>query len=114
MKNKAKCKLCLSVIESLDEKDYVTCKCGEISVDGGSSLRCAAKNFDNFIRVDDEGNEIIVKVREKYGKSDLINLLDDYIEKLESLPPQAMHTAVNHYDLVTVLILIQGIFKAKD
>lgn len=114
MKNRAKCKKCLSIIESLHDRDYVTCKCGEISVDGGDSMRCAAKNFENFLRVDDEGNEIEVKVVEKYTKEYLMKLLDDYIEKLESLPPQAMYTAINHYDLITSLNLIAMILKSKD
>lgn len=114
MKNKAKCKLCESVIESLSEKDHVTCKCGEISVDGGDAMRCAAKNFENFLRVDDEGNEIVVKVVDKYNREYVMKLLEDFIEKLESMPSQAMYSAVNHYDLITSLNLIHMILKAKD
>jgi len=33
--NKAKCRKCFSVIESKSVYDFVTCKCGLISVDGG-------------------------------------------------------------------------------
>lgn len=114
MLNRAKCKLCHTIIESKHEKDYVSCQCGEISVDGGSAMRCAAKNFSNFLRVDDEGNEIEVKVVEKYNKEYVMKLLEDYIEKLEALPQQAMHTYVNHFDLITSLNLIHMILKAKD
>ena len=70
MKNRAKCKLCLSIIESFHATDYVVCKCGEIVVDGGDALRCAANNWENFLRVDDEGNEIVVKI-EDFSKYDL-------------------------------------------
>lgn len=114
MKNKAKCKLCQSIIESMNETHYVTCSCGEISVDGGESMRCAARNFDNFLRIDDEGNEVVVQVKEKYCKSDLINMLESFIEKIEQMPPNALYSSVNHYDLLTSLNLIHMILKAKD
>lgn len=66
MKNKAKCKQCLSIIESFHETDYVTCKCGEISVYGGNiALYSSARDYTNFLRVDDEGNEIVVKFMDK-------------------------------------------------
>lgn len=35
LSNKAKCKKCGDIIESKHVHDYVTCKCGAISVDGG-------------------------------------------------------------------------------
>lgn len=34
--NQAECALCGDLIRSRNKHDYVTCKCGEISVDGGS------------------------------------------------------------------------------
>jgi len=33
--NKAKCLLCGDIIESKSVHDFVTCKCGKLSVDGG-------------------------------------------------------------------------------
>lgn len=33
--NKAKCRKCEDIIESKHVHDFVTCKCGAISVDGG-------------------------------------------------------------------------------
>ena len=51
MRNRAKCKLCDDIIESVHHHDYITCKCGEISVDGGDHYcRCSARNWENFIR----------------------------------------------------------------
>lgn len=35
IKNKAKCLLCKQTIESKHRHDYVTCKCGNLAVDGG-------------------------------------------------------------------------------
>lgn len=37
--NKIKCKLCGDIIESKHRHDFVTCKCGKISVDGGNSYQ---------------------------------------------------------------------------
>lgn len=34
-KNKAKCKKCGDIIESTYRHNFVTCKCGSVSVDGG-------------------------------------------------------------------------------
>lgn len=36
IKNKAKCRLCGDIIESTHVHDMKSCKCGEISVDGGT------------------------------------------------------------------------------
>jgi len=122
MKNRAKCKLCLSIIESFHPGDYVACKCGEISVSGGLNMLCAAKDWQNFLRVDDLGNEIVVKVDSdvkplynehvKPSKEELLKMLDDMIERLESLPPNAMIAPVTHYDLASSLILLSSIFRA--
>jgi DNA polymerase III epsilon subunit-like protein len=50
IRNSAKCKLCDDEIESKSRWHYVTCKCGEIFVDGGKDyLRRGAKVFSNFI-----------------------------------------------------------------
>jgi hypothetical protein len=50
--NKAQCKLCEDVIESKYRHDFVQCKCGEISVDGGLSYaKRSASNLDNIIEL---------------------------------------------------------------
>lgn len=123
MRNRAKCKLCGSVIESYHSTDLVLCKCGEIEVDGGDALRCAAKNWNNFLRVDDKDNEIMVTVKDDVkqldfdkpiGRSDLIKELDSMINQIESLPSHAMTTPINHYDQCALLILLSAILKSKD
>lgn len=126
MKNKAKCKLCKSIIESFHSTDYVLCKCGEISIDGGESLKCFAKDWNNFLRIDDQGNEIIVKVSKtekessssyqkeapKPNKRDLLNMFDEMIKNIESLPQQAMTLPINHYDFCSALLLLSSIFRS--
>jgi len=117
MKNRAKCKLCNSVIESFHDTDYVMCSCGAISVDGGSAMRCSAIKWENFVRVDDEGNEIVVKVQGeesnvlKPSKKDLLFMLDEMIKNIEHLPQHVMNSPISHYDYVSLLILLQSIFK---
>lgn len=52
--NKAQCKLCGDVIESKHRHDFKSCKCGEISVDGGKSyIKRSAKNLGNIIELSD-------------------------------------------------------------
>lgn len=54
-KNKAQCLLCKDIIESKHVHDFVSCKCGEIFVDGGNKYwRAGAKSFDNFLRINEE------------------------------------------------------------
>jgi hypothetical protein len=121
MKNRAKCKLCNSIIESFHSTDYVLCKCGEIAVDSGDALKCYAKDFKNFIRVDDNGNEIVVKVQDsttitnndKLSKKDLINMLDEMIKGYERLPSTAMSNPVSNYDFCASLILINSILSLE-
>lgn len=123
MKNRAKCKLCNSIIESFHRYDHVTCKCGEISVDGGTDeMRSYVKNWNNFLRIDDNGNEIIVQVKDvkepitdmpkhKPTKKELMEMLEDMIKSYDNLPAHAMQAPVTNYDLSACLLLILSIFR---
>jgi hypothetical protein len=131
MKNRAKCKLCNSIIESYHEYDYVTCKCSEISVTGGNiKFECFANDWNNFIRVDDQGNEIIVIVKDnpslnmptqvqetplsnqKPTKKDLLNILEEQIKYYENLPQNAMSAPVSNYDLLSTLLILSAILRS--
>lgn len=128
MRNRAKCRLCGDIIESFLKHDLVTCKCGEISIDGGNELlRCVANDWKNFLRVDDNGNEIVVKVVDPDAvieqptqesppltKPELIQMLDSMVKNIENLPKNAMDLPVNHYDLYSFMILISSILKVND
>lgn len=59
--NRARCLLCLDVIESLSVHHYVRCKCGAIAVDGGREyLKRCAKDLDHI----EELSEFAVEVEE--------------------------------------------------
>lgn len=127
MRNRAKCKLCKSVIESFHEFDYVTCKCGEISIDGGlQKCRAMAKSWENFLRVDDNDDEIIVTVKDaeeqkesiepvKSGitRDELLITVNEMIKNVESLPERVMNEPINHYDYASLLMLISSILKCE-
>ena len=118
MRNRAKCKLCNDIIESYHATDYVTCKCGEISVMAGESLKCAAYNWNNFVRVDDKGNEIVVAVQdeistEKPDKKQLLDMLDEMIKSYDRLPENAMSAPVSNYDLASSLTLLLAILRSE-
>ena len=51
IRNAAQCRLCGDVIESQKLVDFQTCKCGEISVDGGYNfIACwASTNWNDII-----------------------------------------------------------------
>jgi hypothetical protein len=120
MRNRAVCRLCNTIIESKHRNDYVTCACGEISLDGGSDsgyIRIIAKDFANCKRIDDEGNEIIFIVKDKNEldtveptkskRTILIDALRTLIENMNRLPPDAMNSHVTHYDLLSVLLILE-------
>lgn len=128
MRNRAKCKLCKTVIESLHPVDLVSCKCGEISIDGGTmALKAFAKNWGNFLRIDDDDKEINVTVKDspnppekknhffghpnKSRKNEVVDMFNDIVETFENLPPQALNTYVTHYDLLSVMLVLAEFFK---
>lgn len=41
VQNKYLCKMCDSTIESKSRHDFVTCKCGNLSIDGGITDSCS-------------------------------------------------------------------------
>lgn len=130
MRNRAKCKLCNQIIESLAIVDYVTCKCEEITIWGGDqTYKAAARNWDNFLRVDDEGRECPVKIVDKLPdepinipdvkplymppltKEDKLKALDDIIESYESLPAHAMSQPASNYEILSVLLLVKSLLS---
>jgi hypothetical protein len=119
MNNRAKCKLCKKIIESFHSTDYVMCDCGEIAVDGGAAMRCIARDFKNFLRVDDEGNEIVVTVKENKEdasedkKHSILSCLEEMIAHTEGLPSHVLLQPVTHYDHLSLMILIQSFLKSS-
>lgn len=117
MRNRAKCKLCDDIIESLALTDLQMCKCGEIGVEGGSQLfRTYAKNYDNFLRVKDDDTVIKVTVQKKEEKQPLtkeekIQEIEYFIEKLEDLSPEALSAHATNYDILAIAYLLKLIIK---
>jgi hypothetical protein len=127
MRNRAKCKLCDDVIESKFQHDYVTCKCGEISVDGGNVYhRCRAANWDNFLRVDDEDNIVIPKIVNgvKHKQEEInddappnitivekLDMLKEMAKSYDNLPPHAMTTYITNYEFQSLMLLLSSILE---
>lgn len=124
MRNRAKCKLCNEIIESFHRNDYVTCECGEISVDGGADyFKASAKVWTNFLRIDDEDKEVEIKVVDKPNedvkqldnppltREEKIKALDDLIDSYEKLPQAAMMQPASNYDILSVLLLVKSLLS---
>lgn len=131
MRNRAKCKLCKAIIESFEKSDIVTCNCGHITIEGGDEFFGAyAVNFQNFLRIDDNGNEIIVEYKERIDKpievkespqnvqdpsqptkKELIDMLEGIIKSIERLPDHAMNLPINHYDFYSFAALVLSILR---
>jgi hypothetical protein len=132
MRNRAKCKLCLDIIESKDVHEYVSCSCKQISIDGGDEyLRCSARDWNNFIRITDDGSEIPVKFEDsnnqkdskqtkenvenqRMSRSELMNHLADHIRHSESLPPHVRQSFCTYMDLEAITSILYAILKETD
>jgi hypothetical protein len=129
MINRAKCKVCLSVIESHLPDEIVYCKCGLIAVCDGPAMRVMPFGSPNILRVDDLGNEIVVtyKTEEKsqsgdkdahnpsetFTRGEAIQQLDEVIDAYKSLPEHAMYSPVTHKDFVDFMLIISTILKRE-
>lgn len=115
MRNRAKCRLCEDIIESRYHHDYMTCKCKEISIGGGDNYwKCWTKNI-NFIRIDDQGNELFEYAsKEKTLKEIALDELVTKIRNYSNLPDHIKWSPINHVDLLSVLELIKKLFESKE
>ena len=96
-------------------------------------MRCAARDFAHFLRIDDEDCEIAVKVvvggkesmidpsmpqekvvKQKPLKADIVAAIDEMVKSWENLPPAAMVAPVTYYDLLSVLLLLSSVAKMDD
>lgn len=139
MRNRAKCRLCGDIIESYHKHDFVACSCKEISVDGGCDSPIGhAKNFINYLSIDDSGAEFPVepleslesskkstkqeekdeKIKEeepeKPTRSDLLQELNLMIKNIENLPSHVMTLPINHYDFCSALLLLSAILRSES
>lgn len=128
MRNRAKCALCDNIIESFHQTDYVECSCGSIAIDGGDyKFEVFAHDFHNLIRLDDDGNEIMIKVIDempsdtnvseeipsKLTRGDMVDMLEEMCKGYNNLPSKALYEPVNHVDFLSALMLLVSIFKAE-
>lgn len=127
LRNRAKCKLCNSILESFHRYDYVECDCGEISISGGNDIHeCYAKDWNNFLRLDDKDKVITVIVKEdisslkpepeavsKPSRDELLEMLDTMIKSIEDLPDHAKTSPISHWDYVSGLILLSEILRSR-
>jgi hypothetical protein len=129
MRNRAKCKKCQSILESFHLHDYVTCKCGEISISGGNDKYFTyAHDFSNFIRIDDEEKEVLVTFKEddsghdqkksqeppkKATREDLLQEFQRLLDNIEQLPEPALTLPISHYDLYSFMLILSHILRAE-
>lgn len=125
MRNRAKCKLCQEVIESVHIYDRVICSCKEICINGGTQeFYSSARNFCNFLRVDDNDNELEVQFddldpdsseiypdKKENEASSILKHVDHLIAELEQQNPSLMSIPMNQYDCLSILLLLQSTLK---
>lgn len=110
MRNRAKCNLCLDVLESFHTFDKVECSCGEISISGGMDhFECGYKNIENFIRIDDRDKEVIVReggiegVEEQLPIEFTLEMIRQCANEDKDRDPRRLVTSYDLYCLVEAL-----------
>ena len=132
MRNRAKCKKCESTIESYGLSDTIECDCGAIAISGGDQKFMAfATDWSNFLRIDEDGNIIEVKIVDpttkpldsgsklvddsihRPTKAELLQQLASMTESYGRLPQHAMMNPINGYDICSLMLLLQAIFESE-
>lgn len=113
MRNRAKCRKCQKIIESFHDSDYVLCECEEISVSGGAAMYCAAKDFKNFIRIDDKDKEVEVVIQERITKTKLEEL-QEIINLGKEMPQEVLMAPASYSDLLGFMSLVSECLKADS
>lgn len=111
---RAKCKLCKDILETEGNEHF--CGCGEISIGGNNDpARCSARDFKNFVRVDDEGNEIEVEYKEhkKITKETLRKTIQGMIEDIDKLPPAGKQMSANQFDMLSIYYLLSALLDCE-
>lgn len=129
MRNRAKCKLCGDVIESFLKVDYVTCRCSEISIDGGSYyLYAAARDWNNFIRIADDDSEVAVRVVDKdhiddgsttmieprISRKDLLEMFEEMTNRLDQLPQHVKQMSPTNADLYSFMLVLSQLLRDES
>lgn len=124
MRNRARCRKCRDILESFHRYDFVMCSCGSISISGGDyAFECAAKDFNDFLRIDDNGNEIEVKFQNKDSpvtqetiskpsRETILASINDMKSQIEKMPEEALRMPLNHYDFISLLSLLSFMLQA--
>jgi len=133
MRNRAKCKLCNEILESFHEFDYVTCKCEEIAITGGNvKYQASAKDWKNFIRIDDMNKEILITVIDDdrcedickevtdvnplyieplNNKKQLVDGIQAMIDSYKNLPETALYQPITHQDFLSLLLVLDEFLR---
>jgi hypothetical protein len=129
MRNRGKCKLCHTIIESFYMGHLDTCKCGAVSVFNGDGMDMAPFGSPHFLRVDEVGNEIVVSYKEKSSESgsheegdkpneprsraDLIKDFENAIEYINRAPQHEQLSFVTNVALCHYMRAIVNILKME-
>lgn len=119
MRNRAKCKLCSSIIESLTKEDHISCECGEIEISGGNeAFLIKAKDFTNFIRIAEDDSEIKPVIMEKKKEqlplpaemqeqkiTQTAAIFKEMVQRLERMKIEELTSPMSHQDFLYFLYL---------
>lgn len=88
-------------------------------------MLCYAKSFKNFIRIDDDGNEVIPTIiegdapeadpnhhiKEPPNRDELLAGLNEYIKSFDNLPSHALMTPITQNEMKACMMIIYAILR---
>ncbi len=95
------------------EQEIVTCRCGELTLNGIERIVICQKSVQNYCEVDDHDNEInTLTVSTTPNKQELLKMLEVMVKNIDDLPPIALNQPINHYDFSSALVLLLAILRS--
>lgn len=114
MRNRAKCKLCEEIIESL-KGERVSCKCKQIEIEADETGEYIAHVYDwaHFLRVNDDGSEVPVKILDdvKQPETDVLFEIEQRMKDFERLPWEAGLQPMTQTDMNVIHIFLVKIIQ---
>ncbi len=53
-----------------------------------------------------------MKMEKRLSRKEHMEILDEMIKNIENLPSHAMSNPVTHYDLLSLMLLLQSVFRS--
>lgn len=108
---KIKCNVC-DIVMDFPETGLVSCKCENLTLNANERVVLCEKGESSYCMKDDLEDNEEPKNTEKPTKQELLGMLKEMRENIEKLPQHAQGTPVTNYDLLSLILVLEGLFAS--